>query len=71
MRQEVRLLNEALLFFLNTMPTSSIPQDTQIPSKTLKTTMYGLQLKIIPHKRNANVFRDFQILQHIHSHSQR
>jgi hypothetical protein len=43
------------------MPKSSIPQDIQIPFKTLKTTMYGLQLKIIPHKRNVNVFRDFQI----------
>jgi len=43
------------------MPKSSIPQDIQIPFKILKTTMYGLQLKIIPHKRNVNVFRDFQI----------
>jgi hypothetical protein len=53
------------------MPKSSIPQDIQIQSKTLKTTMYGLQLKIIPHKQNANVFRNFQIFQHMYSHSQR
>jgi hypothetical protein len=79
MRQEVRLLNEAFFFFFSflyfndaiIMPKSYIPQDIQIQSKTLKTTMYDLQLKIIPHKQNANVFRDFQIFQHMHSHSQR
>jgi hypothetical protein len=45
MRQEVRLLNEAFFFFFNyaiIMPKSSIPQDIQIQSKTLKTIMYGL-----------------------------
>jgi len=73
MRQEVRLLNEAFFFFSTTiiMPKSSIPQVIQIPSKILKTNMYGIQLKIIPHKQNANVFCDFQIFQHVHSHSQK
>jgi hypothetical protein len=53
------------------MPKSSILQVIQIPSKTLKTNMYGIQIKIVPHKQYTNVFRDFQIFQHVHSHNQR
>jgi hypothetical protein len=58
-------------FYAIIMPKSYIPQDIQIQSKTLETTMYGSQLKIICPKQNANVFRDFQIFQHMHSHSQK